>query len=206
MRKKFLENKKAVSVLYDAVLFIVMVSLSGVALIPALQNDNSVETIVDTHRENIAEETLQTLLVSKIDKFTYKSGIQSYEQRHKTFANLIAENLASQKKSFFISDFTKSLKQEIKNFFNDFLGNKYGFSFQAKWCVDNKILGEISFGGDKPEKDCYVAKSKIMTPIATLEDFKNEYESIINGLSADSSDLPSIQKADVKLVLWEVKG
>ena len=183
-----------------------MVSLSGAVLIPAIQNDNAVQTTIDTHRENIAEETLLTMLVSKIDKFTYNTGIQSYEQRHKTYANLIAENLAFQKKGGLISsDFTKKLKKEIQNCLTDFLGEKYGFSFTAKWVVNHKILGKIEFGDTLPEKDSFLARTNIMMPINTVSTFNNVYSSI-TGVTADSSDLPEIQKAEVKLVLWEVKG
>jgi hypothetical protein len=203
--RKFLKNQQAISVLYDAVLFVVMVSLSGAVLIPALQNDNAVQTTIDTHRENIAEETLLTMLVSKIDKFTYNSGIQSFEQLHKTFANLIAENLACRKTSFFVGDFTTKLEKEIKNFLNNYLGDKYGFSFQAKWEPANLGKITISLGSTIPEKNCYIAKTQIMMPYNTVEDFKKAFGHC-TGLSASNSDLPSIQKAEVKLILWEVKG
>ena len=65
MKKRiFIGNKSAVSMMYDAVFFVVMVSLSGVVLIPALQSDVAVEGSIDKHREHVADGALNTLLVS----------------------------------------------------------------------------------------------------------------------------------------------
>jgi len=109
--------------MYDAVLFIVMVSLSGVVLLPALQSDIAIDTSIEKHREHVADEALNTFLVSRVDKFSYKmcgdiiddaaksigintssEGLYSSildwllarEQIHKTHANLLAENLGCQ--------------------------------------------------------------------------------------------------------------
>jgi len=117
------KNTHAVSSMYDAVLFIVMVSLSGVILIPALQSDIAVKTSLDKHREQITDEALSTFLVSRSDFFSYKflgdlidgiagslgidnsseglyglitNWILAREQLHKNYANLISENLGCQ--------------------------------------------------------------------------------------------------------------
>jgi len=58
--------------MYDAVLFIVMVSVSGVVLLPALHSDIAIESSVETHREAVVDEALNTFLVSRVDKFSYK--------------------------------------------------------------------------------------------------------------------------------------
>jgi len=100
-----------------------MVSLSGVILLPALQSDVAVKTSVDTHREHIADQALNTFLVSRTDKFSYKfcgdviddvagslgidnssdglyglitNWILAREQIHKNYANLIADDLGCQ--------------------------------------------------------------------------------------------------------------
>lgn len=205
MRKNFLKNNKAMSVLYDAVLFVVLVSLSSVVLIPAIQNDSSVETTLDIYRENIAEETLLTMLASRIEKFSYKSSLKTFVQLHKTYSNLIAENLASQETSWFVKDFTKSLEKEIQNFLDDFLGDKYGFSFQALWKPANIPSITINLGSEIPEKNIYIAKTKIMIPYNTVEEFKEAFRHY-DGLEATEDDLPSIQQAEIKLVIWELQG
>ncbi|MGF3584411.1 MAG: hypothetical protein ACQXXD_01670 [Thermoplasmatota archaeon] len=120
---RFLRNTHGVSSMYDAVLFIVMVSLSGVILLPALQSNVAVKTSVDKHREHVADQALNTFLVSRVDKFTYKfcgniiddvagsigidnssdglyglitNWILAREQIHKNYANLITEDLGCQ--------------------------------------------------------------------------------------------------------------
>jgi hypothetical protein len=122
-RRRFLKNTRGVSLMYDAVLFIVMVSLSRVVLLPALQSDIAIDTSIEKHREHVADEALNTFLVSRVDTFSYKmcgdiiddaaksigintssEGLYSSildwllarEQNHKTHANLLAENLGCQ--------------------------------------------------------------------------------------------------------------
>lgn len=119
----FLKNTSALAVMYDAVFFIVLVSLSGVVLLPALQSDIAIKGSIDKHREHVADEALNTYLVSRVDKFSYSvagdliddvagsigidnsssglyksitSWLLGREQLHKTHANLVAENLACQ--------------------------------------------------------------------------------------------------------------
>ena len=122
-RRRFLKNTRGVSSMYDAVLFIVMVSLSGVVLLPALQSDIAIDASIDKHREHVADEALNVFLVSRMNKFSYKVGgeiiddaaegigintssdglygsilnwLLAREQIHKTHANLLAENLGCQ--------------------------------------------------------------------------------------------------------------
>ena len=119
----FLDDVFGISLLYDAVLFIIMVSLAGVVLLPALRSNIAVETSVEKHREHTADETLQTYLASRADFFEYRilgdiidtvagrigidnlsnglyqsitHWILAHEQLHKTYATLIAENLGCQ--------------------------------------------------------------------------------------------------------------
>lgn len=122
-QRKLLRNIYGVSVMYDAVLFIVMVSISGAVLLPALQSNIAIESSLETHREHIADEALNTYLVSRVDRFSYKifgdiiddiagsigidnsseglygsitNWLLAREQLHKTHAALLAENLGCQ--------------------------------------------------------------------------------------------------------------
>ncbi|RLF33656.1 MAG: hypothetical protein DRM98_01920 [Thermoplasmata archaeon] len=201
----FIQNQFAISLMYDAVFFVVLVSLSGVVLIPALQSNIAIEGSLDKHREHVADEALNTLLVSRADKFSYKiagdiiddvaggigidnssdSGLYSFilswllahEQLHKTYANLIAENLGCQFKlpfsafgtsrfNIFTGDYDRQLKKEIKIFLTSCLGNKYGFNFTALWHPIKGIPlgGDIYIGAKPPGRDCYVAESSIIMP------------------------------------------
>jgi hypothetical protein len=121
--RDFLRNRYGVSLLYDAVLFLVMVSLAGIVLLPALRSNIAVETSVESHREHTVDEALQTYLVSRADAFEYRFcgdlidaaaeriGIENtsnglyhtlsqwivgHEQHHATYATLLAEDLGCQ--------------------------------------------------------------------------------------------------------------
>ena len=203
-RRNFSKNSFAVTMMYDAILFVVMVSMSGAVLIPALQSDVAVESSVDKHREHIADEALNSLLVSRVDKFTYTVGgdiidkvvaglgidtspdglystitgwLLDREQLHKTYANLIAENLGCQFKlpfyafgtnrfNIFTGDYDIKLKEEIEIFLDNYLGDKYAFNLTGMW---HPIKG-VNFGGDiyigtsPPDQDCHVSRSYIMMP------------------------------------------
>ncbi|MFH1100649.1 MAG: hypothetical protein V1726_01245 [Methanobacteriota archaeon] len=116
-------NTEGISLMYDAVVFIVMVSLSGAILLPVLQGNIANQSSIETHREHVADETLNTYLVSRVDSFSYKVGgdiiddiaghlgidnssdglygsilnwLLAREQLHKTHAELIAEDLGCQ--------------------------------------------------------------------------------------------------------------
>lgn len=117
-------DDKGLSTMYDAILFIVMISLSSVILTPIFEMQTINQVSGDSYRENIAEETLHTFLVSMPLNFSYNIGgtlidaaaetiginttnndslyhtitswILSREQLHKTYNCIIAENLCSQ--------------------------------------------------------------------------------------------------------------
>ena len=161
----FVKNKFAIAMMYDAVLFVVMVSMSGAVLIPALQSDVAMESSVDKHREHIADEALNALLVSRVDKFSYNVGgdiidsvaaaigidttssdglyatvtgwLLAREQIHKTHANLIAENLGCQFRLPFYALGT--------NRFNIFTGD---YDTKLKEEIENFL---IEYLGDKYE-------------------------------------------------------
>ena len=203
-RRIILRNKTAVSMMYDAVFFIVMVSLSGVVLMPALQSDVAVEGSIDKHREHLADEALNTLLVSRADKLSYKVGgdllddvagsigidnssdglygsilnwLLAREQLHKTYSNLISEDIGCQIRlpfsvfgtnrfNIFTGDYDRQLKEEVESFLESYLGDKYNFNFTAIWhpIKGVRLGGDLNIGPTAPSENCYVSKSNIMMP------------------------------------------
>jgi len=108
---------------------------------------------------------------------TLSKWVLGHEQRHKTYAALIAEDLGSQfqlpicilgtrRFNIFTEEYTQQLHKEIEEFFSSYLGDKYRYNLSASW---HPIKG-VSFGGDlfigesPPQRDCYVAHSDIMMP------------------------------------------
>ncbi len=199
-----LDDLFGVSLMYDAVFFIIMVSLAGVILLPVLRTDIALESSVDKHREEIADETLHTYLVTRADLFDYKFcgtlideiaghiGIKNttdglygsvthwllaHEQRHKTYATLLAEYLGCQFRlpfsfigtnqiNIFVGDFEQQLRNETERFFSSLLSEKYRYNLSAWWHPVRGVPfgGEFCIGEQPPTKDCYVAQSFFMMP------------------------------------------
>ncbi|MFO8078427.1 MAG: hypothetical protein R6U21_07295 [Thermoplasmatota archaeon] len=123
-RKKFWSNTQALSVMYDAVLFLVLVSLSGVILFPALQPQILSDVTIEELNEKKVDDIHHMILCSTpkqcqysvagnlIDEAAVTLGINTtqedglyqtiidrvigHELHHSTFAQLIVENLAVQ--------------------------------------------------------------------------------------------------------------
>jgi hypothetical protein len=202
--RSFIKNVFGISVMYDAVLFLVMVSLAGVILLPVLRTNIALESSVDKHREQVVDETLHTFLVTRSDSFTYRfcgnliddvaghigidnssdglygsltEWLLAHEQRHKTYAALLAENLGCQfqlpvtffginRLNIFTGDFDQQLRNETKRFFSSSFGEKYRYNLTAWWHPIKGIAfgGEFSVGERPPTKDCYVAHSFLIMP------------------------------------------
>lgn len=116
-------KNKGISSMQDAILFLLMVSISGVILFPALTNDAIIKSQMEREKDEMAYESLFVLLSTTEDEFSYriageilsnalkKAGVNisgskygnaifdhllERKQYHKTIGNLIGENLASQ--------------------------------------------------------------------------------------------------------------
>lgn len=144
MRHKPLpENLFGISSMYDAVFFIIMVSLAGAILLPVLQTNIALKSSLDKHREELVDETLHTFLVTRADYFEYRfcgnliddvagrigidntsnglygsltQWLLAHEQYHKTYATLLAESLGCQ----FTLPFTFIGTNQLNIFTGDF--------------------------------------------------------------------------------------
>ena len=176
--RRFKSNCFAMSIMYDAVFFITMVSISGVVLIPALTSNVAVDTSVEKHREEIVDEALLMLMTSRVDNFEYvfagsqidgiasvagvdvddKDGLYNSittqmlgkEQVHKTYADLCVENLVSQIKIFDcrVNIFTEDYDNALKNRLSTLLNGYLGDKYKFNISVQWHPVNGISFGGE----------------------------------------------------------
>ncbi|MCD6473757.1 MAG: hypothetical protein J7K47_02480, partial [Thermoplasmata archaeon] len=198
-------NRKGISAMHDAILFIVMVSLSGVILLPAFINNPITESEIERERSETADEALIVLLSVTPKEFNYtlaketidsvmnKAGINSQgdlgkaifnwllgiKQYHKSYGELIAENLASQfllslcgkdyRMNVLTQDFDKRLKENISRELNKILEKRYKYNFTAKWepIIGLPFGGEICVGTSPPET-AYVSKTFVTMPFAPV--------------------------------------
>lgn len=108
-------DSSAYSTVFDALFLLVMISLSGVLLMPSLQAGGQYEAAYSTASSDMDSHLLETLLSCKLEDFDYEispfsvlglelpensvveSPVQTLfgkEQKHRTFADLTAEYLA----------------------------------------------------------------------------------------------------------------
>ncbi len=246
---RFLDDVFGISMMYDAVFFIIMVSLAGVILLPVLRTDIALESSVDKHREEIVDETLHTFLVTRADSFEYRFGgnlideiaghigidntsnglygsvthwLLAHEQRHKTYATLLAEYLGCQFRlpfsfigtnqiNIFVGDFERQLSNETERFFSSLLGEKYRYNLSAWWHPVRGVPfgGEFSIGEHPPAKDCYVAQSFFMMPYTPVFSVGNhtiiftkhwlKHQLFDNDVGLGRSSIPAI--ANITIVL-----
>ncbi len=247
--RQFLDDPFGISLMYDAVFFIIMVSLCGVILLPALRTDIATQSSVDKHREEIVDETLQTFLVTRSDAFNYRLcgnliddiaghiGIDNssdglygsvthwllgHEQRHKTYATLLAEYLGCQFRTpisflgsnqinLFVGDFGQQLRNETERFFSSLLGEKYRYNLTAWWHPLRGVPfgGEFYIGDHPPATDCYVAKSFFMMPYTPVFSIGNhtiiftkhwlKHQLFDNDVGLGRSSIPAI--ANITIIL-----
>jgi hypothetical protein len=201
------------SLMHDVILFFIMVSLAGVILLPLSQRTIVIDTSLDKHREDVVDNALQTFLVSRSDLFQYRfcgtliddvaksigidtssegfyesitAWVLAHEQRHKTYATLIAEDLGCQfqlpfsfynmnRLNILTIDYDRQLQNETKRFFSSYFGEKYQFNFTAWWHPIKGIFlgGSFSVGDHPPTKDSYVAQQHLMMPFTPIFSYKN---------------------------------
>ena len=177
MRPRFLKNNYGLSIMYDAVLFIVMVSLSGAVLIPALTSDVAVTTSIQKHREETADEALLMLMTSRVDSFDYifagsqidniastagvdvndedglynsiTSQLLGREMTHKTYADLCVENIVTQIKilEYRINIFTEQYDQSIDEKISTLLNYYLGGRYNFNLSIKWHPMVDLPFGG-----------------------------------------------------------
>ena len=198
-------NRKGISAMHDAILFVTLVSISGVILLPAFINNPITQSEIEREGSESADESLIVLLSLTPKEFNYtlaketidgvmnKAGISSQgdlgkaifnwllgiKQYHKSYGELIAEDLASQfllslggedyRMNILTQDFDKRLKENISKELNKILEGKYKFNLTAKW---NPIIG-MPFGGKlqvggAPPQTAYVSKTFISLPFSPI--------------------------------------
>lgn len=172
-KRKIIQNNHALSVMYDAVFFIIFVSLSGAILLPAMMNPTAVQSSIDRHREQLVDETLLMIMTSREPEFEYTfaqtqlqealgvvydigvinniaSAMLTREMQHKTYADICADSMISQlyfngkRINIFLEDYHQNLEETMQNTIQQYLGSRYYFNFTFTW---HPIQG-LPFGGD----------------------------------------------------------
>ncbi|MEA2054037.1 MAG: hypothetical protein U9O96_02805 [Candidatus Thermoplasmatota archaeon] len=170
--KRLANDRRGISVMQDAVLFCVTVSLSGAILMPALVSDIPQKAYIEKENEEKAKEVLYQLMICTVDESAHLNaetvlsslgadtnegllkpvidGLLKREQLHRTYADLCTECVACQFKfsghrlNVITYNFTEVLKAELESFLDEQLSNRYKYNFTVVW---NPVVG-FDFGGD----------------------------------------------------------
>ncbi len=207
----------------DAIIFLSFVSIAALILSPILIGNLQLLALIDKKSQADASAILLTFLNAKIDDFRYRFAgsqlsaldgsslikqtsflIAGRENKHKTFADLCAECLASQfyiyqgDDKFRLNIFTQECDAEIEslisNYLNKQLGDRYFYCFEAKWrpLIGVPLGGEIKVGeGIPPLQSIYVEKATITMPyenFITKEGVEKEINEELEKIDRDLAD------------------
>lgn len=197
MQKKITSDQQAFSTTMDAMFFLTLISIATVILLPSIMAERQYDSAEYTTKQDIATHTLSALLNSKADTFDYtvdqlsivpedpistlingsSTIASSHQQKHSTFAEIIAEDLA-----FSLYDSETNVqtnpsimmqhKEETNNAISEFLdksiGGRYNYHLYAIWepVKDHSLKSAIVIGIEPPV-DAIKKSSRISIPTKT---------------------------------------
>jgi len=213
-KQKFTKNTTAVSLLQDTLLFLVFISISAMILSPAVTQTHSNNHSINKSNDEHVQEILQTLLRSTIKNYSYKTAstyVDSFaegiginttqsdglyttlsnhvigkQQYHKTIAQLITEQLATQymivlnhsilRCNPFSGDAQNQLIQLIETQLNSILPYQTSYNLTAIWEPIHGISfgGKITLGEPVPSTTKYVAHQQLSLPFLPCIQLHNQ--------------------------------
>ena len=213
--RKFSSNTIAISLVQDTLLFLVFISISALILSPAILESSSNDFHYDHLVESKVDETLHTLLSITNHNYSYETGknyiddlastigidisqnnglyqmVTSHfinkQQSHKSIAQLITENLATQYKILndnatlklnpFSGDSQKQLINLVSNELIRLLPPQTFFNFTAYWYPIRNIPfgGSICIGDPIPKSISTYSSHQILSmPFLPCLELKNK--------------------------------
>ncbi|MBC7129236.1 MAG: hypothetical protein H5T45_05850 [Thermoplasmatales archaeon] len=199
-------GRKGISIMQDAIIFCIIVSIAALAVAPALLGGKMARVYEEKEGEEKVNEALYTFLNSNTNDFEYIlfdlevggfiGGLMKKffgkEPIHASYGELISAYLLCQIRcegknyNFFVNDFERNLKKEIEEFLGDYLKG-YKFNFTAIWqpIVGFDFGGKISIGEEIPDKSVYSSRLSILMPPSFITSLGLEIEKIKNEIDRE---------------------
>lgn len=199
-------GKKGISIMQDAIIFCIMVSISAMLLAPALFGGRMAGVYEEKENEERVNEALYTFVNSNTNDFEYilfdlesegfigelMKKFFGKEPIHASYGELISALLLCQIRyegknyNFFVNGFEKHLRKEIEDFFREYLKG-YKFNFTAIWqpIIGFDFGGEISIGEKIPDKNVYSSRLSILMPPSLITSLGIEIEEIKNEIDKE---------------------
>jgi hypothetical protein len=197
---------KGISIMQDAIIFCIMVSISAGVLAPALFGVGMVKVYEEKEGEERVNEALYTFLNSNTNDFEYilfdlkeegfigdlMKKFFGKEPIHASYGELISACLLCQIRcegknyNFFVNDFEENLRKETEEFLGEYLKG-YKFNFTAIWqpIVGFDFGGKISTGEEIPDKNVYSSRLSILMPPSFITSLGMEIEKIKNEIDRE---------------------
>jgi hypothetical protein len=223
-----IEDTRGFSSSIDVLLFLVLVSVSAVLLAPAMVGNIQLTALHDTSATEHNSQVLLSLQNGRVDDFSYAVGgaqmdylvnetlgqdavdsdiyqagkelVAGREIKHKTFADLASESVASQftiyhdgssvRLNLLTDEYRASLDAQMQDYLDGQIGERYNYNVSVVWRPfrDVPIGGETHMGPAVPDT-AYVESSWITMPYHT-EFTRCHVEELIDGeLEAIGLDL-----------------
>lgn len=153
-------DRRGISALQDALLFCVMVSLSGALLVPAFTSTIQQEALAEKQQEEKAHEVLHQIMTCRVNEASHLNAepllhhfnvenkgllkpvmdaLLEREQLHRTYADLCTECVACQFRmqgvhvNILTHNFTESLQSVLSEFIGEQVGPGYDYNFTVVW-------------------------------------------------------------------------
>jgi hypothetical protein len=201
MKNNIIQNETAFSSTLDAIFFLVLISISAVILLPNIAAEDQYQTAGYISTQEMDTHLLNSILSSKLDTFKYtlkpaelagynlsipnssmmkniEETLYQREQKHRTFADIIAENLVlsleirNNGTNTPLNPMTAKHKIEAEAVMETFLereiGGRYNYRLEARWYPVNDYIGSEIIIGDIAPDDAIRQNTKISLPLEPL--------------------------------------
>ena len=188
-----IRDNRGISVMHDAVLFAIMISISGAIMLPALITDVPGEIYRDKKMDETAQDILIELMNCRVDEFQHKNlgdifdnnnellekvtdVLLKREQLHRTYADIVSECLSSQIKfngkqyNILTTDYTNKVKKLLEDFINKRTGLAYNLTVVWRPIEGVNFGGKICVGKEAPDENIYVASTYFSMPPSFIVD------------------------------------
>jgi len=182
----------------DVLIFLVLISIASVILLPTITGNIQVRSVMDSKSQSESSRMLVTILNGRMDEFEYnvagkeidsiagtvndsslylagKKLILGRELKHRTFADIAAEDAAAQwviyhngeriQLNFLLANYTNGLESAMKEYLDSQIEDRYSYNLTVVWRpVVNAPVGSDVRIGDRVPDNAFVETSHIAMP------------------------------------------
>lgn len=194
----FYSDTRGFSTTIDVLIFLVLISIASVILLPTITGNIQVRSVMDSKSQSESSRMLATILNGRMDEFEYavageeldaiaghvndsslylagKKLILGRELKHRTFADIAAEDAAAQwviyqnreriQLNFLLTNYTNGLESAMKKYLDGQIADRYSYNLTVVWrpVVNAPVGSDVRIGEHVPD-NAFVETSHIAMP------------------------------------------